>query len=410
MLLQPLIASRAPRMGLVGLSPPENGYGAKEIWVLGVSVVGDQIWVLGVSAVGGGGWGTRSGFWVLRRRGGVGIRTMKYKNYFTAGALLWPLAALSGMLFCMAQANIHYYDFVLKETNFTRLCGAKSMLTVNGSFPGPVICIHKGDTVYVNVQNQGNYGVTIHWHGVKQPRNPESDGPEFITQCPISLGSNFTYKIIFLNEEGTLWWHAHSDWTRASVHGAIVILPANGTAYPFPNPDGEQVIVFGSWYKGDVMSLTDNASKTGGATLLSDAFTINGQPGDYKPCSKETTYLMVVDYGKTYLLRNVNAAMNRDFFFAISEHNLTVVGWDGAYVKPFTTGYIMIAPRQTMDILVTANQSPSTQYYMLISPYYDGALYDFDQSIATAIWQYNGNYTFPSTPSYPANLPHYALQ
>jgi laccase len=48
-----------------------------------------------------------------------------------------------------------------------------------------------------------------------------------------------------LNEEGTLWWHAHSDWTRASVHGAIVILPANGTAYPFPNPDGEQVIVFG---------------------------------------------------------------------------------------------------------------------------------------------------------------------
>lgn len=30
MLLQPLIASRAPRMGLVGLSPPENGYGAKE--------------------------------------------------------------------------------------------------------------------------------------------------------------------------------------------------------------------------------------------------------------------------------------------------------------------------------------------------------------------------------------------
>jgi hypothetical protein len=54
MLLQPLIASRAPRMGLVGLSPPENGYGAKEIWVLGVSAVGDPIWVLGVSAVGGG--------------------------------------------------------------------------------------------------------------------------------------------------------------------------------------------------------------------------------------------------------------------------------------------------------------------------------------------------------------------
>uniref|UniRef100_A0A2N9IIF2 DUF4218 domain-containing protein n=1 Tax=Fagus sylvatica TaxID=28930 RepID=A0A2N9IIF2_FAGSY len=40
---------------------------------------------------------------------------MKYKTYFTAGTLLWPLAALSGMLFCMAQAKIHYYDFVTKD-------------------------------------------------------------------------------------------------------------------------------------------------------------------------------------------------------------------------------------------------------------------------------------------------------
>ena len=37
------------------------------------------------------------------------------------------------------------------------------MLVVNESFPGPVIRVHKGDTVFVNVHNQGYYGVTIHW-------------------------------------------------------------------------------------------------------------------------------------------------------------------------------------------------------------------------------------------------------
>lgn len=42
MLLQPLIASRAPRMGLVGLSPPENGYGAKESPYLGSG--GSESW------------------------------------------------------------------------------------------------------------------------------------------------------------------------------------------------------------------------------------------------------------------------------------------------------------------------------------------------------------------------------
>lgn len=37
------------------------------------------------------------------------------------------------------------------------------MLTVNDSFPGPVITVHKGDLVYFNIHNQAKYGVTIHW-------------------------------------------------------------------------------------------------------------------------------------------------------------------------------------------------------------------------------------------------------
>ena len=80
---------------------------------------------------------------------------------------------------------------------------------------------------------------------MKQPRNPWSDGPENITQCPIKPGKNFTYEVIFSDEEGTLWWHAHSDWTRATVHGAIVILPEVKTTYPFPKPVAEQVLILG---------------------------------------------------------------------------------------------------------------------------------------------------------------------
>ena len=51
----------------------------------------------------------------------------------------------------------------LAEKNFTNLCNTTRMLVVNGSIPGLVIQAHKGDTVYVNVHNQGYYGVTIHW-------------------------------------------------------------------------------------------------------------------------------------------------------------------------------------------------------------------------------------------------------
>ncbi|KAJ8760621.1 hypothetical protein K2173_015288 [Erythroxylum novogranatense] len=306
---------------------------------------------------------------------------------------------LDGLLFCMANPHIRYYDFVLQETNFTRLCSTKSMLTVNGSFPGPTLTVHKGDTIYVNVHNQGTYGVTLHWHGVKQPRNPWSDGPENITQCPIQPGKNFTYEVIFSTEEGTLWWHAHSDWTRATVHGAIVILPSIGTNFPFPTPYAQQTIVIASWFKGSVEDIISYALATGGEPNTSNAFTINGQPGDLYPCSNGTTYHMLVEYGKTYLLRIINAVMNREQFFGIASHTLTVVGQDGAYIKPITTSYIMVAPGQTMDLLVKANQPPS-YYYMASSPFSD-TIVPFDNTTTTAILQYNSNCTRPPSIPFP---------
>uniref|UniRef100_A0A2N9F193 laccase n=1 Tax=Fagus sylvatica TaxID=28930 RepID=A0A2N9F193_FAGSY len=323
-------------------------------------------------------------------------------------SILWILVHifLNGMLLCIASGKVQYYDFVLKETNFTRLCSTKSMLTVNDSFPGPTIRVHKGDTVYVNVHNRGKYGVTIHWHGVKQPRNPWSDGPENITQCPIPPNTSFTQEIIFSTEEGTLWWHAHSDWSRATVHGAIIILPTSGTNYPFPKPYAEQTIVLGEWYKGDVMAIIEEALSTGADPNISDAYTINGQPGDLYKCSKAKTYRLLVDYGKTYLLRIINAVMNEEQFFGIAKHNLTVVGSDAAYIKPITTNYIMITPGQTMDVLVTVNQSPN-QYYIVSTPFADTTA-QYDTTTTTAILQYRGNYTRSSSipfPTLPRNLP-----
>jgi hypothetical protein len=41
--------------------------------------------------------------------------------------------------------------------------------------------------------------------------------------------------------------HAHSDWTRSSVHGAIVIHPIEGTTYIYiyiyPKPNNEEIFV-----------------------------------------------------------------------------------------------------------------------------------------------------------------------
>ncbi|CAL5348673.1 unnamed protein product [Camellia sinensis] len=264
------------------------------------------------------------------------------------------------------------------------------------SFPGPTLHVHEGEKLIVNIQIKGSTMSPFIEHGVKQPRNPWSDGPEYITQCPIQPGANFSYEIIFSTEEGTLWWHAHSDWSRATVHGPIIVYPANGTTYPYSKPSEEFPIVL------DVMGLIQSALESGAEPNQSDAFTINGQPGDLYNCSKPGTFRILVDYGKTYLLRIINSIMNEEMFFMVAQHNLTVVGMDGAYIKPINTDYIMITPGQTMDVLITANQTPS-EYYMAARAY---AGLTYDNTTTTAIVQYSGNYAAPSTPAFPI-LPNY---
>ncbi|XP_057490357.1 laccase-15-like [Actinidia eriantha] len=313
---------------------------------------------------------------------------------------------LDGVLHC--HALLHRHTFVVREAPYKRLCKTKKILTVNGQFPGPTLYAHHGDTLIVDVYNRGKENITIHWHGVKQPRFPWSDGPAYITQCPIKPGGKFSQKVVLSSEEGTLWWHAHNDWNRATVHGAIVVYPKPGTGYPFPKPHAEVPIIFAEWWKSDVMKVIQEALRTGGDPNVSDAFTINGQPGDLYPCSKAGTFKLNVDYGKTYLLRMVNAAMNDILFFSIAKHKLTVVGADGSYTKPFTTNYVTISPGSTFDVLLTANQPPKHRYYMAARAYSSSSSIPFDNTTATAILQYNGSNDPPSSlPPFMPYLPYY---
>jgi len=85
-------------------------------------------------------------------------------------------------------------------------------------------------------------------HGLKQYRNGWADGPAYITQCPIQTGGSYTYDFNVTGQRGTLWWHAHILWLRATVYGAIVIMPKPGTPFPFPQPAREFELVLGQFY------------------------------------------------------------------------------------------------------------------------------------------------------------------
>lgn len=73
-----------------------------------------------------------------------------------------------------------------------------------------------------------------------------NDGVPMVTQRPIPPNANFTYRFDVAGQEGTLWWHAHDAFLRATVYGALIIRPRNGAAsYPFPKPHKEIPILIG---------------------------------------------------------------------------------------------------------------------------------------------------------------------
>ncbi|KAI5071542.1 hypothetical protein GOP47_0013793 [Adiantum capillus-veneris] len=305
-----------------------------------------------------------------------------------------------------ATAAHRHFHFHVKYSNFTCLCHTKRMVTVNDQFPGPAIVIHEGDRLFINVSNEmPDKNITIHWHGIRQLRTGWFDGPAYITQCPIMPGRSFLYNFTVTGQRGTLWWHAHISWMRATVHGAFIIRPKVHHSYPFPPPTKEIPLVLGEWWNSDTQAVIAQALQSGAGPNVSDAYTINGQPGVLYNCSKRDMFKLKVAQNQTYLLRIVNAGLNDDLFLSIANHTLTVVEIDATYTKPYKTDTMLITPGQTINALLTTDKA-IRNYVLAVRAYNSaGPSVPFDNSTGIAMIEYEGGSNslkaiMPTLPAY----------
>uniref|UniRef100_A0A0D9V7U3 Laccase n=1 Tax=Leersia perrieri TaxID=77586 RepID=A0A0D9V7U3_9ORYZ len=291
-----------------------------------------------------------------------------------------------------ASAAIVEHTFKVGGTNINQLCMNSVIYTANQELPGPTIEISEGDTLVIHAVNESPYPLSLHWHGVYQLRSGWNDGANKITQCPIQpYGGKFTYQFNVTGQEGTLWWHAHSSLLRATIYGALIIKPRKGpSGYPFPAPYEEIPILLGEWWNRNVDDVEHDGYLTGLGPQVSDAITINGMTGDQNSCKGSSMYEVEVEYGKTYLLRIINAAVNVELFFKVAGHTFTVVAADASYTKPYDTDVIVIAPGQTVDALMNTT-APAGRYYMAAHIFDSKTVsIPFDRSTATGVVKYKG--------------------
>jgi FtsP/CotA-like multicopper oxidase with cupredoxin domain len=105
-----------------------------------------------------------------------------------------------------------------------------SVLTFNGTVPGPELRMKVGDTVIIHFKNQIAHNTGIHWHGIELAN--ASDGTP-LTQNQVPPNGEFLYKFT-VNRPGIYWYHPHHHSSTNQVfkglYGSLIVTDPNEAA------------------------------------------------------------------------------------------------------------------------------------------------------------------------------------
>ncbi|KAK6222654.1 hypothetical protein LQW54_000835 [Pestalotiopsis sp. IQ-011] len=251
----------------------------------------------------------------------------------------------------------------------------KSVILINGQFPGPLLEANWGDWIEVTVTNQiegVDEGTTIHWHGMLQEQTPFMDGTPGVSQCPIAPDASFTYRFR-AHLYGSSWYHSHySAQYSGGLFGPIVIHgPLN---QPYDLDVGP--ISVGDWWHAQYYEVVENimAPNFSGRSF-SDNNLIQGKnnfdcatvkANDTTNCiSNAGVANFQFQSGKVHRLRFYNSGSQGIERISIDEHTMTVVANDFVEIEPYNTTVVTLGVGQRVDVLVTANAGASDSSFWL---------------------------------------------
>ncbi|KAF8489093.1 multicopper oxidase 2A [Russula emetica] len=255
------------------------------------------------------------------------------------------------------------YNFTLSLANGAPDGVNKTMLVVNGMYPGPTIEVNQGDRLIVKVQNSLPNATSIHWHGLFQNGTNWYDGTSGITECGIPPGQSLTYNFTLGEFSGTTWYQCvYSTQYTDGVSGALIVHPTQNTS-GLPAYDGEIVIQMADLYHDQSqVLLAEYLSPEGiqgqqGNEPVPDGGTINGL-GQYSSAGTRGSYFdYTIERNKTYRIRLINSGSFPAIRFSVDNHPLTLIEADGTLLAPTQVSGVIVAVAQRYSVLLYANQT-----------------------------------------------------
>jgi FtsP/CotA-like multicopper oxidase with cupredoxin domain len=269
------------------------------------------------------------------------------------------------------RPQTRHYDFTLTRQYLAPDGVNRSLLLVNGQYPGPTIEANLGDTIEVKVTNNiaNPYeGTAIHWHGLSQKNSQWADGVPSVSQCPIAGGSSLTYKFT-ADVAGTTWWHAHlaAQYTDG-LHGALIIHGPKIADYDIDLGP----IFLSDYYHIDYASYLLPMYNFPPIFLPVENNLINGkmffdcsQVSSGQQCTPNAAISKFrFQTGKTHRLRLINSGGATNQHFSVDGHEMTVIANDFVPVQPYKTKVVTLGVGQRTDVLIKATGKATDAVWM----------------------------------------------
>ena len=187
----------------------------------------------------------------------------------------------------------------------TRQIGGRTltMLAFNGQYPGPLISVEQGSTIFVNFTNRTPFPTAVHWHGVRLDNR--FDGVPHVTQDPVPPGGTFRYQVFF-KDAGIYWYHPHhreDAQQELGLYGNLLV-SSRSPAYWSPA------------HREEVLILDDILLDTEGVLPFGDeraTHALMGRFGNVFLINGEPDYSLSVQRGELVRFYLTNAANTRTF-------------------------------------------------------------------------------------------------
>ncbi|KAJ3785065.1 Cu-oxidase-domain-containing protein [Lentinula aff. detonsa] len=311
----------------------------------------------------------------------------------TASAALLALLKPHPVLGATVPVTLDIINAVGAPDGFSR-----SMVTANGTYPGPLITANKGDTLVVTVNNKltddtMRMSTSLDFDGIfVETANSFNEGSSFVTACPITPNASYTYTIPLVNNQtGTFWYHSqlsvqYVDGLRGSL---VVYDPEDPLADLYDVDDENTIWAVGDWWHNTSTSMLVTYVASG-IVPVSDTGTFNGV-GRFNGGPEVPFFVQNVVAGTRYRFRIINQSARNVFTMSVDSHNLTVIETDGTPTTPMTVNEIEMLAGQRYSVVLEANQPVDN--YWINAPYTGGSPannLNQNATLARAILRYQG--------------------